>query len=148
MKHLVFVFLSIVSSAVTADTWFIIDLDKTLCTYVNYDRAIWNNRNVQFWQINLDRGIASLDHVKSKIEIDCKNQRHRGVQTFFYDYKGDFVHTNENPYSWMPIVPDSTMDITYKAFCRKALPPEPLSMEFAHTKDVIRFCKKLMNKFE
>ena len=131
-RVLMMLLLAVVSSSATAD-WLKIYSEDVFSVYAESPSIRKNGSNIKLWQIidytkpqNLSNNpLASpifFSSTKGQFELDCKNEQVR--QIYFLYQAGNMgmgrnVSANETPMQWMPVVPDTALQILWKYACIK-----------------------------
>jgi hypothetical protein len=134
MQRIIFiVLLAVVSSSAMAD-WLKIYGDEKLTVYIDTASIRKNGSKVKLWQL-IDYSEPQTDYsryklfvidsylsTKAQFELDCRSEQSREIYFMFQAAPmglGRTTYASESPQRWIPIVPDSSVQIIWKYACDK-----------------------------
>lgn len=134
MQRIIFlVLLAIASNGAMAD-WLKIFGDEKLAIYIESTTIRKNGSKVKLWQL-IDYSEPQTDYrhykiflidsylsTKGQFELDCRSEQSREIYFMFQTEpmgSGKTTYASESPQQWIPIVPDSSVQIIWKYACDK-----------------------------
>jgi hypothetical protein len=126
IKLLLVLILSLLSTSVMAE-WDLIasSEDGDLKVYADKSNILKTDNNVKMWVLydyNTVKESAGDKYLSQKYltEHDCKNKRSRILALTMYSgimLTGDVIFSNESPFSWTDVVPNTIGENTWKLAC-------------------------------
>ena len=130
-KAILMMLLAVVSNSAVAG-WVVIGDGESVTIYANPSTIRTGGNKVKMWYLS-DYKIAKTTankfgvyvaymSDKSQAEFDCRGEQYRTLYFSFHSENmggGNVVYSNDDPYKWMPIPPESLIESIWKFACKK-----------------------------